>query len=65
MKTTIEIELMPFIVPNCVHVVSGVSDVVGSYPLSAIDAQTLDKMCSNFRRAVFKQAGKEMPPTCR
>lgn len=65
MKTTIEIELKPFSVPNFVIVASTGDGETRSYPLSAIDAQTLDRMCSDFRHAVFKQAGKEMPPTCK
>lgn len=62
MKTTIEVTLKPFTVPNFV-VVESMPGKDG-LPLSALDSLTLDRMCSEFRIAVFKKAGKEQPPTC-
>lgn len=32
-------------------------------PLNQIDAATLGQMCDQFRRGVFKAAGKDEPPT--
>lgn len=31
-------------------------------PLSAFDSLTLDRLCREFRDAVFAKAGKEQPP---
>lgn len=65
MKATIEVRLRPFIVPNFVIAESDTAaakDDGVSYPLTAIDAETLDRMCSEFRDAVFKKASRQQPP---
>ena len=68
MKVTLQVELKPFITPDFVWPASGpgwrqdgMQELTG-YPLSALDAQTLDKMCAQFRAEVFEKAGKEPPP---
>lgn len=73
MKATIEIELQPFTVPNFVRPTARqmagdeqVKEIAQeSFPLSALDPVTLDKMCDEFRDGVFKKAGKNPPPTVR
>jgi hypothetical protein len=67
MKATIEVKLRPFTVPNFVIAESDTAaakDDGVSYPISALDAATLDQMCSDFRDGVFKKAGKQQPPRC-
>lgn len=71
MKAKLELELRPFTVPNFVLVDppikqegSTVDSDATSYPLEAIDAETLDRMCDQFRDAVFKKAKKQQPARC-
>ena len=33
------------------------------FHLSEVDAETLSKMCDDFRSEIFKKAGKRPPPT--
>lgn len=70
MKAKIEIELQPFSVPNFVLTVQqprpkqdGIQETP-KYPLSELDAETLGKLCDEFRDAVFEKAGKQQPPKC-
>ncbi len=62
-----KIELRPFTVPNYVIQVTGATRrqdgfrEAPSYPLSEVDADTLARMCSDFRAAVFAKAGKADP----
>lgn len=65
----LEVELQPFTVPNFVLQVipprareAGIDKPV-SFHLSELDADTLDRLCWQFRAAVFEKAGKKMPPT--
>ena len=60
MKTTVEVEIKPFIVPNFVV---QVGEGEQPFSLSLLSPDTLDKMCNEFRDAVFKKAGKAQPPT--
>lgn len=60
MKANIEIEFEPFTVPNFVicsernhH-----GEEQSKFPLSALDSQSLDRLCEIFRDEVFKKAGK-------
>ncbi len=60
----IKLKLRPFIVPNFVVTVQapanrgdGYKEPV-TYPLSALDSDTLGQLCDEFRRGVFAQAGK-------
>lgn len=67
MHTKIEIILKPFSTPNFVLSVGHERSLDGqpeetSYPLSAIDAQTLERMCEDFTNDVFKKAKKQRPP---
>ena len=64
MKAMIELELQPFTVPNFVRPVENpdVSRDGQAIPLGALDSNTLDQMCREFRVAVFKKAEKEFPP---
>jgi len=70
MKATMQVELQPFQTPNFVRAVTkpgkredGIQESP-CYPLSDLDAETLDKLCRDFRAEVFRKAGKEQPPTC-
>lgn len=70
MKATLQVELQPFQTPNFVRAVvspglkqDGMQELP-CYPLSDLDSETLDKLCSAFRAEVFRKAGKEQPPTC-
>ena len=64
MKTIIEIELQPFTVPNFVLTVPKAGNrqdgfkEVPKYSLSELSAETLDKLCMDFRSEVFRKAGK-------
>lgn len=68
MKATISVTLQPFAVPNFVlaepKTGSRSEGMVETpkYPLSDLDPETLDDLCDQFRRDVFKKAGKTPPP---
>lgn len=62
-KADIAIELNPFTVPNFVTLVHKAGFDKGSIALSELPAETLDKLCNEFRKNVFKRAGVEVPPT--
>jgi len=69
MRATLQVELQPFLVPNFVRAVGkvglkqdGLQELPG-YPLSDLDAETLSRLCDDFRDEVFKKAGKQQPPT--
>lgn len=63
MKTKIEVEIKPFIIPNFVTI-EGDENAKG-VPLSALDSYALDKLCTDFREGVFGKAGKSQPPICK
>lgn len=70
MKATIELELVPFNVPDVVYVREkptlrqhGLAEGRKIH-LSELDAETLDTLCYEFRKAVFQKAQKQLPPTC-
>ena len=69
MKAKLEIELKPFAVPNFVLVERTQSAIEhgveepSTLHLSELDADTLDRLCYEFRVAVFQKAGKRLPPT--
>ena len=67
MKVNITVNIKPFNVPN--FVVSKESDTDGaakeSYPLHCLDIETIEKLCDDFKIAVFNKAGLPMPPTCK
>jgi len=68
--TKIDIDLKGFVVPDylmenslTLPVAPGVSSrTARTFDLSEIPAETLDKMCYEFKREVFKRAGKSMLP---
>lgn len=63
MKVQIELDIAPFTVPNFVRRKTSVSgeDETG-IPLSDLDPTALSTLCDEFRREVFKKAGKQQPP---
>jgi hypothetical protein len=49
-------------VPNFVTLdLAGCVHEEPTVPLKAVDAETLSKMCDEFRAAIFKKAGKKDP----
>lgn len=68
MKVSVSIELEPFKTPNFVRAKADPerlkSGLTGEecYPLSSLDPNTLERMCSDFADEVFKKAKKERPP---
>lgn len=68
MKVNIEVDLKPFQVPNFVIAEDSPSKKqegfkkAPQYHLSDLDSNTLEILCAQFRREVFKKAGKPMPP---
>ncbi len=64
MKVKIGFEIKPFIVPNFVVTVSAQNEelaslcqIPNSIPLSELDPEMLDRLCDDFRAAVFEKAG--------
>lgn len=64
----IEVKLKPFSTPNFVlqkfdhgEVPSSVREQDISYPLSAVDADSLSMLCDQFRKDVFQKAQKKDP----
>ena len=62
MKVKVEIDLKPFSLPNYVVAVDDGDGKDRSFPISVLDSATLDGMCEDFRVAMFKKAGKQLPP---
>ncbi len=63
MKANISVEIRPFTVPNFVLFKDIGVEVDISLPISPLDAEVLDRLCSEFRIAVFKKANVEQPPS--
>ena len=68
MKVNIEVKLKPFNTPNYVIVdepaklrEEGFTEG-RKFSLSELDADTLSRMCYDFRIEIFKKAGKREPP---
>jgi len=67
MKLTIE--LQPFTVPNFVRPIAPPGarqdgwKETPAIPLGELNVETLEGLCSEFREAVFKKAGKTPPAT--
>lgn len=59
MKTTIQVDIQPFTLPNFVRV-EGDDDK--AIPISELDSVTLDALCREFRTGIFEKAGAEQPP---
>lgn len=68
MKVSMEIELQPFTVPNYVLTAPKIGRredgfvELPKYRLEDLDSRTLDRLCNEFRDAVFMKARKEQPP---
>jgi len=63
MKTTLELEVKLWSPPNFVNAKN--PDGVGqdfSIPLTQVDANTLERLCDEYRDAIFEKAGKRRPP---
>lgn len=56
-----EVKLKPFVVPNFVIGTTGTSESPPSFPIADISVEALDELCAQFRRDVFKKAGKPAP----
>ncbi|MEM8493227.1 MAG: hypothetical protein AAF756_20610 [Pseudomonadota bacterium] len=56
-KLDMEVEIKPLSAPNYVLAAEGET----SYPLSALDPKTLERLCEDFTKEVFKKAGKQRP----
>ena len=68
MQVKIELDLVPFNTPNYVRIKEkprkreeGFKEGITIH-LSELDSLTLGKLCEEFRKGVFKKAGKEQPP---
>jgi hypothetical protein len=68
MKVAVNIDLEPFKTPNFVRakadperIKSGLTEEC--YPLSALDSDALERLCSDFTAEIFKKAGKQRLPT--
>jgi hypothetical protein len=68
MKVEMELDLLPFKTPNYVLVKQEPGKREDGFKegpkfhLKDIDSFTLEKLCDDFRREVFKKAGKQRPP---
>lgn len=69
MEVKIKVKLKSFTVPNYVITEGGAHKVGGDefvdplkYRLSELDSETLEKLCEEFTRAVFKKASKPRLP---
>lgn len=67
MEVKMEVDLLPFKIPNYVlekqkpgKREDGFKDG-RKFHLSELDPLTLSKLCNEFRREIFKKAGKEQP----
>lgn len=63
MKTTIEIKLKPFTVPDFALEKQEGFNQGRKYALHELDAETLEALCWKFKQEVFAKAGKQMIPT--
>lgn len=63
MKTTIEIKLKPFTVPDFVLEKQEEFNQGRKYALHELDTETLEALCWKFKQEVFAKAGKQMIPT--
>lgn len=63
MKVKIEVNLAPFSIPNFVRVEDeDTGKERTAIALEELDGVTLDRLCDEFRTAVFKKAGCGFPP---
>lgn len=60
MKTTIEVDVPEFFVPEVLK--CSIGEMKENIPLSQLSAETLDALCRKFKIDVFEIAGKNLPP---
>jgi hypothetical protein len=62
-KANVELSLEPFMTPNHVRISPDGTNAISiaTLPLKEIDANTLDRLCEQFRTDVFNKAGKSQP----
>lgn len=58
----VEVEVGGFTIPDAVIIVDGHGVEGETVELKLLDPGTLDRLCNEFRAAVFKAAGKNEPP---
>lgn len=59
MKAPVMLEIRPFSVPNSVWIVGQQGDAgLVSVPLSSLNTETLEMLCTEFRTAIFKAAAR-------
>ena len=61
-NVTITTKIEPFEVPETVSSVADENGPMYYYPISGLSESDLERLCDQFTKAVFKAAGKEMPP---
>lgn len=64
MKTKIELDVKLWAPPNFVLIGNPDSSADTkelAIPLQCVDAETLDRLCDDYRAAIFKKAGKSPP----
>jgi hypothetical protein len=60
MKLDITVNAKPFEVPHKIYCTCETDDSWDNvYPLDILNYEQLDKMCTEFRKAIFKEAGIE------
>lgn len=57
-----KIQFRPWIIPNhAIQEIPGQTVAPPCWRLENLDEETLSELCDNFRRGVFKKAGKKDP----
>lgn len=63
MKVKVELDIAPFSIPNFVRVEEAdTGKERTAIALEELDSYTLDRLCAEFRTAVFNKANKDFPP---
>jgi hypothetical protein len=63
-KASVTLNILPFAVPTTALFTHGsIVQEATAIPLHTLDAETLEKLCAEFTKEVFKKAGKERLPT--
>jgi hypothetical protein len=59
-KANVELSFEPFMTPNFVRISPDGNNaiLIATLPLKEINANTLDRLCDQFRTDIFKKAGK-------
>ena len=63
MEVTVKLKVKPFRIPNFVLADKQAADASNDtkFALSDLDADTLERLCEQFTKEVFKKAGKQRP----